>query len=589
MKMTKRILTLALCIIMVMSLSVTAFASNGHNHTITITNPNDGDYEYTAYQIFEGNLGSTGVLGNVQWGENVDGNALLAELQMQDAYKECTSASMVAKVLAGATANMDDPIAVAFAEIAAKYVTDSGKKSGERNAKGHYEITGLEDGYYLVMNTGMPADATNTTVSRYILEVVRDISVVHKGYPPKVEKKINENGNLVDLNSAGLGQTVKYDIVATMPANIDRYDSYPLTFVDTLSKGLTFKPETLRVTVNGVEVTKYFAVTYTENDGSDNTIKIGMDIMALEYGVDANGNPLTVGEITTATKVVVTYDAVVNVHAVVAGPNPNEVKILYDRDPNQDTPPYPPTPPENPKDPPEPEGETPPDRVETWLTELTILKTDGASKPLTGAQFTLEGDLVKTFKITRQYYRPVKEGETGTHWELKNTLEEQKWTTQAPVFEDDPATEDIDERTADYYVNPTPNATHIIDTVVERQNQTEDVKIAQYVGTDGYLTFTGLAAGQYKLTETVTPAGFNTIAPIEFTVTFDERTQKFNIEGTNLLWPETDNTLYGIIVNQAGTTLPSTGGIGTTLFYIIGGLMFAGAAVLLITKKRMTA
>ena len=49
----------------------------------------------------------------------------------------------------------------------------------------------------------------------------------------------------------------------------------------------------------------------------------------------------------------------------------------------------------------------------------------------------------------------------------------------------------------------------------------------------------------------------------------------------------TNNVLYANIVNVAGTTLPSTGGVGTTLFYIFGSLMFIGAAVLLITKKRM--
>ena len=42
------------------------------------------------------------------------------------------------------------------------------------------------------------------------------------------------------------------------------------------------------------------------------------------------------------------------------------------------------------------------------------------------------------------------------------------------------------------------------------------------------------------------------------------------------------------VVNKSGTTLPSTGGIGTTLFYVIGGLMVAAAAVLLVTKKRMS-
>ena len=47
--------------------------------------------------------------------------------------------------------------------------------------------------------------------------------------------------------------------------------------------------------------------------------------------------------------------------------------------------------------------------------------------------------------------------------------------------------------------------------------------------------------------------------------------------------------LSGDIVNKKGNTLPSTGGIGTTIFYVLGGILVAGAAVMLITKKRMSA
>ncbi len=48
-----------------------------------------------------------------------------------------------------------------------------------------------------------------------------------------------------------------------------------------------------------------------------------------------------------------------------------------------------------------------------------------------------------------------------------------------------------------------------------------------------------------------------------------------------------ENVVPLTVVNNAGTELPSTGGIGTTIFYILGGVLLVGAAVLLITKKRM--
>ena len=63
--------------------------------------------------------------------------------------------------------------------------------------------------------------------------------------------------------------------------------------------------------------------------------------------------------------------------------------------------------------------------------------------------------------------------------------------------------------------------------------------------------------------------------------------KKFSSTNQNMS-TETDNTLYTNITNNKGSLLPSTGGIGTTIFYIIGGILVVGAAVLLVTKKRMS-
>lgn len=115
-------------------------------------------------------------------------------------------------------------------------------------------------------------------------------------------------------------------------------------------------------------------------------------------------------------------------------------------------------------------------------------------------------------------------------------------------------------------------------------------------------TFKGLDDGDYILTETVTPATYNTIEPIRFTVTADHKitwngeardailtSLSGNVtSGTADFMPDkTEGSLTTDVVNQSGATLPGTGGIGTTVFYVIGGLLMAAAAVLLITKKRM--
>lgn len=94
----------------------------------------------------------------------------------------------------------------------------------------------------------------------------------------------------------------------------------------------------------------------------------------------------------------------------------------------------------------------------------------------------------------------------------------------------------------------------------------------------GTFTIVGLDAKEYYLTETVAPAGYNKLEkPIKLVVSRDNVTK----DGLVL----TNDTLT--VTNQSGATLPGTGGIGTTIFYVIGGLLMAAAAVLFITKKRM--
>lgn len=90
------------------------------------------------------------------------------------------------------------------------------------------------------------------------------------------------------------------------------------------------------------------------------------------------------------------------------------------------------------------------------------------------------------------------------------------------------------------------------------------------------VAFTGLADGTYTLVENTVPAGYNKAADQEFTIANGDYTST-NLEKT------------ATVINEAGSTLPSTGGMGTTIFYIVGGILVVGAGVLLITKKRMDA
>ena len=107
-------------------------------------------------------------------------------------------------------------------------------------------------------------------------------------------------------------------------------------------------------------------------------------------------------------------------------------------------------------------------------------------------------------------------------------------------------------------------------------------------------TWSGLDDGDYKLVETTTPSGYNTIPDIEFTITATHDASSDNptlisLNGGDKFTGEISTGVVSAnIENQSGAQLPSTGGIGTTIFYVLGSVLVIGAAVLLVTKKRMS-
>lgn len=170
-------------------------------------------------------------------------------------------------------------------------------------------------------------------------------------------------------------------------------------------------------------------------------------------------------------------------------------------------------------------GNTPEDVVIVFTYKTIINKVDDENKPLTGAEFTLE----------------------------KYNKETDKWEAITVVKSEDGTT----------------------------------------------FTFSGLDDGKYRLTETKTPAGYNTIEPIEFTITAEHDVLSDNPALTSLSGnattgeitftsSTTEGSLSADVVNKAGSTLPETGGMGTTIFYILGGLLVLFAVVFLVSKKRMS-
>ena len=121
----------------------------------------------------------------------------------------------------------------------------------------------------------------------------------------------------------------------------------------------------------------------------------------------------------------------------------------------------------------------------------------------------------------------------------------------------------------------------LMDDGVTYRRAREDETGTEIIVKDGQVKVVGFDNGNYYLEETTTPAGYNQLA---------ER-QAFTVSDGNLYATFNDgvySTGSGVhVVNKSGTMLPETGGIGTTMFYVIGGILVAGSLVFLVTKKRM--
>lgn len=143
---------------------------------------------------------------------------------------------------------------------------------------------------------------------------------------------------------------------------------------------------------------------------------------------------------------------------------------------------------------------------------------------------------------------------------------------------------------------PTDGTSHIMEGAdayapVEALNVDAEGKLVSETRTD--FEWKGIDDGEYMIKEIITPAGYNSIEPIKFTVTADHEIEaddpKFTAltGGDDFTGEVSTGTLTTKIENRMGSTLPGTGGIGTTIFYVVGGGLMVAAAILLITKKRM--
>lgn len=606
MRKMKKFFAFLLTMVMVLGMATSVFAAPGSKEA------NLNDHTYKAYQIFTGTQAEDSAeLGNIEWGTGVDGAAVLADLQDSDAFvpgegeanlfAECETAADVAAVMSDWADHSD--LAKAFAQIAYNHKVGNGTvvKSGN---------TTLAAGYYLVVDvTEFGEDAEDTVYNLSLLQLTKKgtFEIANKTDVPEVDKVIVEGQNEVKLNEKGMGKTNTYKITGTLPTNFADYETYYYWFKDTLSKGLTYESfnedgtaDLSKITVNvvnpgkdPVNVSQYFYKNVTKNDDGTTTIDVAIkDLKALNLidGVTVDKD----------SQIVVTYQATVNKDAVIAGEgNPNDVDLEYSNNPDNNGEPTTTPPGPNPGEPTtdHPTGITPKDKVVTYVTELLIHKVDEKGNPLAGVEFTLvKEDMVK---VNVKKGTKFEADENGTYYKLANGT----YTKTAPIEDEyeegwnasmEGAADHLKVKNnrADYDAESLNAGTMYALKEYEEITYTdaENGEVAETVDENGMINFSGLGAGEYTLKETATPNGYNTIDDIKFEITFDSTTHKFSvINATAPIAVEADNTLFTEIVNYKGTTLPETGGMGTTIFYVVGSVLVMIAGVLLITKRRMVA
>lgn len=492
-KAMKKLMAALLAVAMVCAMAIPAFAAGGAGATtgegkITIDNAVIG-HTYKIYRILNLQYNETAKSfryeKNNKWGAFVD----------EQSDKLAVDANGVVTWKEGVSAEKDGAPIKALAIAAGQYVKDQGTAFAADDSKVAASSTVIFDnlplGWYLVVS-----DLTSDAICS-IDTTAKEVTIKEKNGVPTVTKEVEyASGSWGQGNDGNVGDTVNFQ------TTINVTDGDPTNYVlhDQMSKGLTFKENSIAVKVNDTLITNY-TVEYT------NTDKCTFEISFPN------------GTLHTNDTVVVTYSATINNDAVVGTTgNENETWLKYGDN-----------------------GETTHGKTKTYTWSFNIFKYFTDSNNDMQYLADVEFVLYRKNADDKAEYAKFDSNNKLTGWTATES-EAGKLTTNA---NSNVAVEGLDKGTYFLKEITTPGGFNGLTSDVE-------VQIDSSCNTLSGATYTV----QYKMDneEDFTGAGDEKIVPIE---------------------------------NKRGTTLPGTGGIGTTIFYVVGGGLMAAAAILLITKKRM--
>ncbi|WP_270752321.1 SpaH/EbpB family LPXTG-anchored major pilin [Gemmiger qucibialis] len=385
-------------------------------------------------------------------------------------------------------------------------------------------ITVSGPGYYLIKNTSVGEGEVFTD---YILRVVGDVTVNPKSGKPTLDKQIrhNETGLWGVVGDNQIGDTVEFRTLTTVPI-VSGYTQYTYAIHDEMSAGLTSNVrsnEDVTIKVNDETVLDKNYYTVTVDEVNTNKFTVTVDVL----------NAIKDGKMVEGNTLYTYYTGILNEKAKVYndGKQDNKAYLEYSNNPHDN----------------KTTNKTPEKVVYDWTFKMGVKKVDGADgTPLTDAKFVLSKNGNCSLGTI---------GDDGT-----------------------------------------PSTTTDLINLIENSDGSYTVAPAGYNGsvvnvmTAGDITINGLDdATVYYLYETKAPAGYNRLtAAVRFEITATYSDAGDNCTSvTATVNNDVQSSVSVNVRNNKGSTLPSTGGIGTTIFYVIGGGLMAVAAVLLVTKKRM--
>lgn len=532
----------------------TAMAVDGNTVNVTVPGADSklNGHAYTAYQILSGTqAASGGALGDAEWGTGINDAAFLKALKADTTIGKYFANVTDAKGFAEALSNTDNfPADGANTRLVAKIAMKN--KAGSGTALTSGKTTELATGYYVIVDSTAAGQAVYNPA---VLAITSDIEIKDKTDVPTLEKKVQENkkdatgdtaygSKFNDVADYNIGDEVPFHLIGSVP-DMSQYETYTYKFTDTFDKGFdavdtsnvkVYLSNDKKLDLEGesvdTDITSYFSGT----NGS------------IQYTAATEAQGETAGTLTVSTKdlkkaaiyskeqpqyVIVSYTAKLNANAKIGLPgNVNEAYLTYSNKPDQSGQG------EN-----QPTGNTPEDKVIVFTYGLDVTKVD-----------------------SKNTETKLKDAE----FKLKNS--DGKWAT-------------------------------ITDGKVTGWADAELQGSVLKSDESGKFKVEGLDDGEYTLKETKAPAGYNLPAD-GFSVTLTATTannQAWDGTATKALTNlavkvgQTDGTgdvttgLGAITIkNTQGSSLPSTGGMGTVLLYVAGIAVFvlAGATLVMALRRR---